>query len=312
MRIVFALLLATFALVVAAQDPPLVVSTGSAKGTYSHMFKSMQALCGARVPMQELESSGSDQNIDRLINRKADLAFVQSDALQLTAMNDPRASEAQIRALVPLHPEEVHIVAKASLTKTQGGWKMPGFDKTFGGDKVALNSLADLGGVRVGAWGGSYTTARAIGFLGGIPYEVVQFDNEEQAKAALNKGEIAAIIAVGGQPLGFVSGLDKSYKLLKIEAGLASKVKAYQATRVNYRNLGADSVETVAARALFVTRNYTTPSRRQRLTELRNCLLENEGELKEGTGHHPKWADVDLKAPTVWAAYETVPDQKQR
>ena len=164
--------------------------------------------------------------------------------------------------------------------------------------------MADLEGVNVGAWGGSYTTARAISYLGGVKYETKQYEDDKKALAALNAGEIAAIIAVGGQPLGFAAGLNTSYKLLKIDSGLADKVKAYQKARVNYRNLGADSTETVAARSMLIVKNYSTPARREKLAALKRCIVANIGDFKEGTGHHPKWNDVDLDAPVSWAMYD--------
>lgn len=282
---------------------PLIVSTGAPNGTYSSFFKSIASVCGDQVPLQEKGSSGSDENIENLIAKQADAAFVQSDTLQFVAMNDPRASDSQIRVLLPMYPEEVHVVALKDLSRTVGGVSFWG--RNVGGAKVELNSLADLEGVKVGAWGGSYTTARAISYLGNVHYEAIRFDNPAAAKAALDKGEIAAIIAVGGQPLGFVKDLSPNYKLLKIDAALANKVKAYSATRVSYRNINASGIDTVAARSMLVVKNYATPERKARFAALKKCILDNEGTFKEGTGHHPKWSDVDFSAPVSWALYET-------
>ena len=280
----------------------VVISTGGAKGTYSSFFKSIQSMCGETVQLIEKPSAGSDSNIDNLINKQADAAFVQSDTLQFTAMNDPRASDSQIRVLLPLYLEEVHVVALKDLSKTSGGVSF--FGKNVGGTKTQLSSLADLEGVKVGAWGGSFTTARAISYLGGVKYETIQFEDDKKALAALNSGEIAAIVAVGGQPLGFVSSLSGNYKLLKIDSGLADKVKAYQKARINYRNLGSDSTETVAARSMLVVKNYSTPVRKDKLAALKRCIVSHIGDFKEGTGHHPKWNDVDLETPVSWAMYD--------
>ena len=281
----------------------IVVSTGGPKGTYSSFFKSIDLVCGDTVKLVELASTGSDANIDNLIGKKADAAFVQADTLQFTAMNDPRAGDSQIRVLLPMYPEEVHVIALKDLSKTSGGLSL--FGKNIGGSTTALNSLSDLEGLKVGAWGGSFTTARAISYLGSVKYEAVQFDDDKSALAALQKGEIAAIVAVGGQPLGFVSGLSSNYKLLKISSDLADKVKAYQKARVSYRNIGASGVETVAARSLLVVKNYTSPARKAKFTALKACIVKHDADFKEGTGHHPKWADVDLNAPVSWAMYET-------
>lgn len=303
MNIRFTLAIALFitAALAQAQDS-ITISTGGAKGTYASFFKSIQAVCGDAVKLIEKPSTGSDENIENLINKKADAAFVQTDTLQFIAMNDPRAADSQIRVLLPMYPEEVHVVALKTLGRTAGGYTIMG--KTIGGARQELTSLADLDGLRVGAWGGSFTTARAISYLGGVKYEPVQFDNEAAAKAALDKGEIAAIMAVGGQPLGFVAGLNQTYKLLRIDAGLADKVKAYIKARINYRNVGAAGLETVAARSLLVVKNYSTADRRAKFAALKSCILANEGDLKEGTGHHPKWSDVDFNALISWANYD--------
>jgi TRAP-type uncharacterized transport system substrate-binding protein len=309
--IITAALAASISAQVFAQEV-VVISTGGPKGTYSSFFKSIQMVCGEAVQLIEKPSAGSDANIDNLINKQADAAFVQSDTLQFTAMNDPRASDSQIRVLLPLYPEEVHVVALKDLSKTSGGVSV--FGKNLGGTKIQLNSLADLEGVKVGAWGGSFTTARAISYLGGVKYETVQYEDDKKAMAALQSGEIAAIVAVGGQPLGFVSGLSGNFKLLKIDSGLADKVKAYQKARVNYRNLSADSTETVAARSMLVVKNYATPARKEKLAILKRCMVAHIADFKEGTGHHPKWNDVELDTPVSWAMYDigSVPVAKKK
>lgn len=278
------------------------IATGGPTGTYTKIFANMATACGEKVPLVEVRSGGSDDNIGKLVEKEVDAAFVQTDTLQFTAMNDPRAGEANLRTLVPLYPEEVHVVAVKDLSKITGGFAL--FGKNFGGQKQTLDSLADLSGAKVGAWGGSITTARMIAALGGVQYETVTFKDDKEALAALNKGEIAAIIAVGGQPLGFVKGLNDQYKLLKIDGSLASKVKAYQSTKVSYKNLNMAGLETVAARSILVVKNYQDPARKQRFADLKACLIANEVEFKEGTGMHAKWSDVDLKAPTVWAMYD--------
>ena len=281
----------------------ITIATGSPTGTYSGFFKSLQAVCGNNLQLVEKASTGSDANLDLLINKQADIAFVQTDTLQFMAINDPRVNESQMRVLATMYPEEVHVVARKTLAKTSGGFSI-GSTNLFG-NKVALNSLSDLAGHKVGAWGGSFTTARAISFLGGIRYDTVQFQDAKTAQAALDNGAISAIIAVGGQPLGFVKGLSSAYKLLKVDAGLADKVKAYTKTRVIYQNLAPDSVETVAARSVLLTRNYTTADRKSKIQALGKCISDNLMEFVEGTGHHPKWSDVDLGAPVNWAMYGT-------
>jgi hypothetical protein len=40
------------------------------------------------------------------------------------------------------------------------------------------------------------------------------------------------------------------------------------------------------------------------LSTLKRCIVSHIGDFKEGTGHHPKWNDVDLNSPVSWAMYD--------
>lgn len=280
----------------------LTFATGDASGTYSSMFKSIQALCGDKVQLVEKNTSGCDENIDLLTEKKVDGAFCQPDTLQMAAMNDARVGPEQVRALLVLHPEEVHIFAAKELSKNVGGWTVAG--KNFLGSKVSLDNLSDLEGVKIGAWGGGFTSARAISYLGGVKYEPVQFKDRAAAFAALDRGEVAAVIAVGGQPLSWAKDVNSAkYKLLRIDGALADRVKVYAKAKLNYRNLNAQGLDTVAPRAVLLVRNYQSAERKRSLSDLKACVVANESALKEGTGHHPKWSDVDFKAESVWPLY---------
>lgn len=287
-----------------AADQVITISAGAGGGTYDRVCKDIKDACSADgLQIVCNASHGGDENIDNMLNKKADAGFAQSDTLQFVANSDPSAGPTKIQVLFPLYPEEVHVVALKDLSKTTGGI---GFGKfKVGTTDVALNSLGDLEGLKVGAWGGSVTTAKTINLLGNVHFDVVPFDNDSSARKTLDAGQIAAIIAVGGKPLGFVAGLDGRYKLLKIDADLAQRVKVYQPAVVSYAKMGSTGVPTVAARSMLLVNNYQSPVRKSALAALKSCVAQNIDEFKEGTGHHPKWSDVDLNADTVWTVYNT-------
>lgn len=87
-------------------DNVIRISTGSPAGTYTSFFKSIQARCGDTLQLIEVPSTGSDDNIDNLINRKADAAFLQTDTLQFTALNDPRAGKEIFESFCPCIPKK--------------------------------------------------------------------------------------------------------------------------------------------------------------------------------------------------------------
>lgn len=202
----------------------LVVSTGSEKGTYYSMLRSVQVAC-SQVPLTVNTSTGSDENLDRLVQNQATLGVVQSDTLKFQEMNDPRVNDERIRVLAVLHPEEVHVVVSS-------GVKVGGSMFGLVGGRLP-ETLADLRGKDVGAWGGSYTTAMVMNLQGNLGLNVIRYGNGDEAKAAMEQNRIQAIIAVGGQPLGFVSGLDRRYRLLSI--GDTAKFSFYVPAKLNYR-----------------------------------------------------------------------------
>ncbi len=75
--------IALAALSFAASAQQLQVSTGSPTGTYSSMFKQLSAKCGNTVALIEQNSTGSGENVDRLVGNSVNAAFVQSDVLYL-------------------------------------------------------------------------------------------------------------------------------------------------------------------------------------------------------------------------------------
>jgi hypothetical protein len=292
---------------VPAARADVIVSTGGPSGSYHQFFVDLKKVCGGEVELLELPSTGSDRNLENLLTKQADLAFVQSDTLRFQGTRDANVNEADLQTLVPLYGEEVHLIAK-NAARVEGGLTVAGLN--FGGKAVAVTSIEELKGMRVGAWGGSLTTAAAINLFGGVGAIIVPFSGPEPevaAKAALDKGEIDVILAVGGQPLGFPKSLDASYRLLRIDKAKAGLMSFYAPATLSYGNLNASAVPTIAARAYLVTRNFRGALKRAELSKLKACIVTNLEELVEGRGYSPKWKEVRPDAATVWAKYETLP-----
>jgi TRAP-type uncharacterized transport system substrate-binding protein len=284
----------------------LVISTGGLQGTYHAFFVDIKKRCGDVAELKELESKGSDKNLENLTGKDADLAFVQTDTLKFQGMKNPDVNEADIQTLLPLYREEVHLVAKGA-AKTSGGVNIGGMN--FGGKTVVVKNIEDLAGMRVGAWGGSLTTAQAINVFGNVGMVIVPYTaekgNDAAAKADLDAGKIDVILAVGGQPLGFAKGLNASYRLLEIGSNSGSKMSFYVPAKLNYSNMNASGISTIAAQTYLVTRNFRSAGKKAAISKLKQCIVENLDEFVEGKGYHPKWKEVKADTPTVWAKYET-------
>lgn len=281
-----------FMLPAAHAQVTLKVATGSPKGTYSAMFREVYQTCGSEVGMVEVASTGSQENITQLVGNQVNAAFVQSDVLYLRSRTEELGN---VKTLLALHPEQVHFVARAG-TKVGG---------TMGIGGATLENITQLAEKKVGAAGGSSVTSQVIRLQSEIAYSTVIYDTNDQALKALADGKVDAVILVGGAPLGSVASLGADHKLLSIPAPVIEKLKGvYKPSRLNYPKMGAAGVTTVATEALFVTREYKTEKMVQSLARFRACAHSKIEEIKESTGTHPAWQNVDPASKGKWPWYE--------
>lgn len=277
-----------------AHAQSLKVATGSAKGTYSTMFKELKEQCGT-LPMAEQATDGSMTNVDMLVGNQVNAAFVQSDVLFFRSRTE---SLTNVKTLLALHPEEVHIVALAQ-AKKEGGVM------GIGSKEVSLNTVVDLAGRQVGAAGGSYITAQVIRLQSEIPFQVSGYASNDDLLKAVASGKLDAAVIVGGSPLAAISALDSRFKLLGIPEAVQAKLKSvYNPAKLTYSRMGAAGVTSVSTDALFVTREYKTPKMTAQLAGFRRCAVQSIPEIKESLGTHPKWQAVDEANRGKWAWYE--------
>lgn len=276
----------------AATAGTLNVATGSPTGTYSAMFKNIGRVCTQSAYLRERGSSGSLENIDLLLNNEVSLAFVQSDVLKARQQIDKDPRVDGIKALLPLNREELHlfalppVVSKNILgqTKTQGVAK---FD--------------DLKGKKIAAWGGSLITARVVGAMTGLSFEVVSVKDQASAFAALRARQVDAVLAVVGQPAAWVKDLSGVNLVSVPMAGKMNSI--YSPAKLFYPNISAASVPTVAVQSVLATRDFKTPERKKLLLAYQKCAVGKLVNLQEDEGMHPKWQDVDFKT-WPWPQYK--------
>lgn len=272
----------------------LKVATGSSKGTYSTMFKELTSACSAAGAAEQV-TDGSMTNVDMLVGNQVNAAFVQTDVLFFRSRTENLGN---VKTLLALHPEEVHIVA-LSQPKKEGGVM------GIGAKQVSLNTVQDLAGRNVGAAGGSYITAQVIRLQSEIPFQVVSYPSNDHLIQAVAQGQLDAAVIVGGSPMAAIAALDGRFKLLSIPEAVQAKLKAvYNPAKLTYSRMGAAGVSSVSTDAVFVTREYKTPKMIASLADLRRCAVKAIPEIKESLGTHPKWQAVDPDNRGKWAWYE--------
>jgi uncharacterized protein len=282
-----------------AETPPkpMVVSSGGTTGTYYRLMKEFDEASPGLIV--NTESDGSLTNVDRVMDNQAELGITQLDALYIRAMKETNLKE-RIRVLALLHSEEIHFIAK-SPPPNEGG--ILGFN--LKSKNPRLESVDDLRGRKVALWGGAVITEQVIASMTLIGWAPVEYPDENTAFDALKNDQIEALMAVGGQPLPWVSQLSRDYRLLAVSDAMVTRLApVYDKTTLTYRNLGQNGVQALAVRALLVTRNYTSKSKHDQLQMIHDKLADAVGDIRETRGTHPKWGEIDPTAITdKWPMY---------
>ncbi len=282
----------------------IVLGTGGKGGTYVAMANDMVKVCGKEVTIAAHETAGSQANIQGIIDNAFTAGIVQFDVMRYYEEKDP--AMARIKVLFPLHAEEIHLIGVNKIYK-EGGFL------GIGAKVIELQSIKDLAGKTVVAWGGSHLSAEYFQYKLQIPFTLVDLTAEKDPPAVAAKmlldGRAHAIFAVGGAPIKWLRDekvFGKQFKLLAIGNDVLDKVKGtYNGAKVNYPNLSNGQVSTLAVQALLVTRDFRTADRATALTRLRECVQGRIDDLRDLTGMHPKWQVTNpSEVFDRWANYQ--------
>ena len=256
------------------------------------MFKNLGLVCTQSAYLREVGTSGSLENIDLVLDNKVSLAFIQSDVLKAREQIDKDPRVESIKALLPLYNEEIHLFAKPPVTKKSIFGKI---------SIIGITKFADLKNKRVAAWGGSLITAKVLSAKFVVPYTIVSVKDQPAAFAALNAGQVDAVLAVVGQPAAWVKNVS-GVNLVPIAFSPALD-GIYTQAKLIYPTLSAQSVPTVAVQSILATRDFKTEDKKKLLLSYQKCALSKLTDLQEGEGMHPKWQDVTFKM-WPWPQYK--------
>ncbi len=279
-----------FSQVMAQSDNVLNVATSPAGSTTAEMFKDLGKVCTSAAWLRQKQTSGSIENLELLLNNQVSMAFIQLDVLKARDQidHDPRTKE--LKTLLPLNYDEIHLIAKHP---TKGM-----FGKVNG-----VTAFSGLSGKRLGVWGGSLVTSRILKAKSKVNFEVVSYADRPTALKALETGGVDAILAVVGQPADWVKVLDPAtYALLPIDVSGNILNGFYKPMRLLYPRFGG-AVNTYGVQRLLVTRDFKSADKRKQLLGYQACAKAKLTKLQEGEGMHPKWQEVDFKS-NDWPMYK--------
>jgi len=276
----------------AAPDNALRIATGPATGVYTQMFKDMQKVCGAVVPLAQVSSRGGLENLMLLSASSAELGFAQVDLMQKMG-RDGDQNIKELQAVMALHTNLLHVLTRVEGSRI-GQTVLYGTTVPGTGTVRIMRKYSDLKDATVALVGSAQLTGQTLERQLGYGMKFMQVDSDAEALAMLAKNQVHAVFTTGGWPYPVVANLDAGSGMQLAEMDLTPQAPFIVVTR-NYTKLGAYNQSFLGATNLLLTRPFKpTGSRGKMVADLQRCLLTRLDELQEGP-YHPAWKEV--KAP---------------
>jgi uncharacterized protein len=284
-----------------AAEDTIGLVTGPKTGTYFAFGKDIAQVAGkAGVEVDIKSSEGSIDNIKRInSSENAALGIVQSDVLGfLSRSKSPESIRmaSNLRMVFPFYNEEVHVLARKEITSFAG----------LQGKKVAVGEDGS---------GNMLTSINLFSMMNVVPGESKKIAPAQGVVAVL-KGELDAVIFVGGKPVRlfknledltlpenqkYAAMLEQVHFLPMDNAKMLEEYKPGKITKADY-NFVRDDVQTIAVQAVMVSYDFSkrgSKKRCEKLSTLAKVLRKELPGLQEKG--HPKWKEVNLDADSgIW------------
>ncbi len=272
--------------------------TGTIGGTYVQFGADLASVLddGNKLRVLPIVGRGSVQSVaDILFLQGVDIGIVRADTLDyLERKGFAKDIKKQFTYVTKLYNEEMQIIAPKS-----------------------INSLRDLEGKTVSVDlpnGSTFVTVLTVADRLGMKANWVYIE-QRIAMEKLKKGEVDAVIVVGGKPYKSVSNFanDGRFHLVKVdyEKPLQGDYLPATLTSKDYPNLIAegDKVDTIAVPALLAAYNWAPNTDRYRkLTNFVDAFFTKFPQF-QNPPFHPKWKEVSLAAPL--AGWQRLPYAQQ-
>jgi TRAP transporter TAXI family solute receptor len=261
--------------------------SGTIGGTYVQIGADLASVLddGNKLRVLPIVGRGSVQSVaDILFLQGVDLGIVRADTLDyLEKKGFAKDIKKQFTYVTKLYNEEMYVIASKS-----------------------VRSLADLNGKRVSVDlpnGGTFVTASIVFERLGLKPNLVYIE-QRISMEMLKKGELDAVIAVGGKPYKSVSGFkDDKDRFHFVPVDYAKPLQGDYLPAVmtakDYPNLIAEGerVDTIAVPAVLAAYNWAPNTERYRKLALFVDAFFTKFPTFQNPPFHPKWKEVSLSAP---------------
>jgi TRAP transporter TAXI family solute receptor len=261
--------------------------TGTIGGTYVQFGADLSSVLdnGNKLRVLPIVGRGSVQSVaDILFLQGVDLGVVRADTLDyLERKGFAHDIKKQFTYVTKLYNEEMQVIAPLS-----------------------IRTLKDLDGKRVSVDlpdGGTFVTALTTFERLGLNASNFVYIEQRIAMEKLRKGELDAVIVVGGKPYKSVSGFvnDGRFHLVTVDYDRPLQADYLPATLTSkdYPNLIPDGqkVDTIAVPAVLAAYNWAPNTDRYRKLALFVDAFFTKFPVFQNPPFHPKWKEVSLSAP---------------
>src|SRR6201747_1113973 len=265
--------------------------SGTIGGTYVQIGADLASVLddGNKLRVLPIVGRGSVQSVaDILFLQGVDLGIVRADTLDyLERKGFAKDIKKQFTYVTKLYNEEMYVIASKS-----------------------VRSLADLNGKRVSVDlpnGGTFVTASIVFERLGLKPNLVYIE-QRISMEMLKKGELDAVIAVGGKPYKSVSSFnDDKGRFHFVPVDYAKPLQGDYLPAVmtakDYPNLIAEGeqVDTIAVPAVLAAYNWAPNTERYRKLSQFVDAFFTKFPTFQNPPFHPKWKEVSLSTPlTDW------------
>jgi TRAP transporter TAXI family solute receptor len=274
------------------------IITGMAGGTYMQTAADLTILDSDRLRVLPTLGKGSLQNlIDILYLRGIDIGFVQSDVLTYARQRNLLHDLDRIQYITKLYTEEVHVLARED-----------------------IHTVDDLAGKRINvdiAGSGSAMTAEILLKAFGVDAHI-EYRRAADGLELLKRGDISAIIHVGGGPIPLYAGIPAGSGLHFVSIPLTEELaRTYlpgEMSKAMYPNLvPGDSVPTLAVADVMAVFGWPKQSARYaKVANFVDTFFARFSEFQQPP-RHPKWREVSLVEDVPgWARFPEASEWLQK
>ena len=284
-----------------SRQAPISIVTGLKTGTYYIFGRDIVDVAKkSEIDVLVKPSEGSIDNIKRInSDESTTLGIVQSDVLGFLGRSknpDSMKVASNLRLVFPFYNEEVHVLARKEIKDF----------KDLQGKKVAIGEDGS---------GNMLTSINLFSIMGITPAESQKIPSAQGVVAVL-KGEIDAVIFVGGKPVRlfknledltlpenqkYAAMLEKVHLLPMNGAKMLEEYKPAEITPADY-NFVKETVPTISVQAVLVSYDMSQANNQKRCEQIGNFakMIRNSLPALKESGH-PKWKEVNLDSNiSIW------------